>query len=95
MEDAAEWWGGESGSPACGMRAFSLVKEGIYFIPGPPFYTKSSIQFLNFVTGKVKTVAPMSAPTYAGLSVSPDGRTLLFSQVDEVFSDLMLVENFR
>ena len=60
----------------------------------PPF-TKSSIQFLNFVTGKVKTVAPMSAPTFACLTVSPDGRSLLFSQVDEVFSDLMLVENFR
>ena len=42
--------------------AFSLVKEGIYFIPGPP-NTKSSIQFLSFVTGKVKTVSPMSART--------------------------------
>ena len=74
--------------------AFSLVKEGIYFIPGPPF-RKSSIQFLSFVTGKVKTVAPMSGRTFAGLSFSPDGRSLLFSQIDEVVSDLMLVENFR
>ena len=74
-------------------RAFSLVKEGIYFIPGPPF-RKSSIQFLSFVTGEVKTVAPMSAPSFFDLSFSPDG-FLLFSQIDEVKSDLMLVENFR
>jgi Tol biopolymer transport system component len=55
---------------------------------------KSSIQFLNIATGKVKTVAPVSLP-FEGLSVSPDGRFLLFSQADEVGSDLMLVENFR
>jgi hypothetical protein len=56
--------------------SFSLVKEGIYFIPGPPF-RKSSIQFLSFVTGEVKTVAPLSAPVFEGLSFSPDGRSLL------------------
>jgi hypothetical protein len=52
-------------------------------------------QFMSFATGKVKTVAPMSGPTAEGLSVSPDGRSLLFSQLDETGSDLMLVENFR
>ena len=88
--------GGEESQvlPSVVWDAFSLVKEGIYFIPGPP-YTKSSIQFLSFVTGKVKTVAPMSASQFTGLSVSPDGRSLLFSQIDEIVSDLKLVENFR
>ena len=87
--------GGEESQvlPSVQGRAFSLVKEGIYFIPGPPF-RKSSIQFLSFVTGEVKTVAPMSAPSFFDLSFSPDG-FLLFSQIDEVKSDLMLVENFR
>jgi Tol biopolymer transport system component len=76
------------------MDGFFLVKEGIYFIPGT-FGTKSSVQFLSFVTGKVKTVSPISGGTLGSLSVSPDGRTLLFSQLDDVVSDLMLVENFR
>jgi Tol biopolymer transport system component len=88
--------GGEESQvlPSVMWDAFSLVKEGIYFIPEPQF-PKSSIQFLSFVTGKVKTVAPMSGPYFGGFSVSPDGRFLLFSQLDDVGSDLMLVENFR
>ena len=95
MEDAGEWRRGEPGAPVCDRRAFSLVNEGIYFIPEPGADGKSSIQFLSFATGKVKTVAPMSGPPAEGLSVSPDGRSLLFSQFDEAGSDLMLVENFR
>jgi len=81
--------------PSVAMRALFLVNEGIYFIPEPSTDGKPSIQFLSVATGKVKIVASMSAPPAEGLSVSPDGRSLLFSQVDEEGSDLMLVENFK
>ena len=89
--------GGEESQvlPSVVERAFSLVNDGIYFIPAPGADGKSSIQFMSFVTGKVKTVAPISRPPAEGLTVSPDGRSLLFSQIDEAGSDLMLVENFR
>jgi Tol biopolymer transport system component len=89
--------GGEEGQvvPSMVWRAFSLVNDGIYFIAEPNADGKSSIQFLSFATGKVKTVARMSGTSSEGLSVSPDGRFLLFSQFDEPGSDLMLVENFR
>jgi hypothetical protein len=30
-----------------------------------------------------------------GLDVSPDGRYLIYAQLDDTASDLMLVENFR
>ena len=81
--------------PSVHWRAFSLVKEGIYFIPEPGGDGKSSIQYMNFATGKMKTVAPMSGIPMEALSISPDGRSLLFSQLDQAGSDLMLVENFR
>ncbi len=89
--------GGEESQvlPSVVARAFFLVNEGIYFIPAPGADGKSSIQFMSFATGKVKTVAPISRPPTEGLSVSPDGRFILFSQLDEAGSDLMLVENFR
>ena len=89
--------GGEESKvlPSVFNRAFSLVNDGIYFIPAPGADRKSSIQFLSFATAQVKTVAPTSALPFEGLSVSPDGRSLLFSQFDDAKSDLMLVENFR
>jgi hypothetical protein len=37
----------------------------------------------------------LEQPISFGLTISPDGRTLLYEQLDNVGSDLMLVENFR
>ena len=55
----------------------------------------SVIQLLRPATGKVEVVAAIDKDLYYGLTVSPDGRWLLYSQVDQATCDLMLVENFR
>jgi hypothetical protein len=83
--------------PSVSLGAFSVVNEGIYFYSGGGIYGLGnfSIQFLSFATGKAKTVAQMTAHEFDGLSVSPDGKFLLFSRIDEWGSDLMMVENFR
>lgn len=52
-------------------------------------------RFLSFVTGESKTILTIQKPTALGLSVSPDEHWLLYSQVDQGGSDLMLAENFR
>jgi hypothetical protein len=65
--------GGEESQvlPSVYYRDFSLVNEGIYFIPEVGADGKSSLQFLSFATGKVKTVAPISGSPTHGLTVSP------------------------
>ncbi len=73
---------------------FDVAPDGIYYIPtgGPGNYT---IRFLDLATGKTRQVATLPKPPAGGLSLSPDGRHLLYSQIDQTGADLMLVENFR
>jgi Tol biopolymer transport system component len=69
--------------------AFAVSREGVYFVSLP------NLQYLDFSTGRSKTIlTPQKQPEF-GLSVSPDERWLLYSQLDQGGSDLMLVENFR
>jgi Tol biopolymer transport system component/DNA-binding winged helix-turn-helix (wHTH) protein len=73
---------------------FALTNKGIYF-EQPNSNESTSVQFLSFATGKVTIIASIRRPGYLGLSVSPDELYLLYTQVDQTGSDLMLVENFR
>jgi dipeptidyl aminopeptidase/acylaminoacyl peptidase len=74
---------------------FTVVTQGIYFIPKPPPGDNASVKFLRFATGKVTTIAKLSGLAAYGSSVSPDGRWLLYSQYEQKGADLMLVENFQ
>jgi len=78
-------------------RFWAVAPKGIYFAtanePARPV-----IEFFNFATRNVMTIATLDkplSPTDPGLIVAPDGRSLLFAQMDQSGSDLMLVENFR
>jgi len=54
------------------------------------------IRFYSFATGRLTDIVELpKAKGYNHLAVSPDGKWILYSQLDRVDSDLMLVENFR
>jgi Tol biopolymer transport system component/predicted Ser/Thr protein kinase len=74
---------------------FDLAEKGIYFIPSSNTSLGFSVQFFSFDIAKVRPILNSDKPTFQGLSLSPDGRWILYSQVDQVGSDLMVVENFR
>ena len=72
---------------------FAVTGEGIFFIANA---SDASIQFLRFAAHKVVTVARLGRSRLAyGMSLAPDGRSLLFSVFIDHPVDLMLVENFR
>jgi len=104
--DASSWIllrapveGGESrqviGSIMIGPSTYALEDDGIYFIPSPDPAEGYSIRFLHLGTGKIQTLAGLGKQPCFGFTVSPDHRWALYTQLDQLGSDLMLVENFR
>jgi hypothetical protein len=77
----------------------ALMDSGVYFVPTRDTAGRSSLQFLSFATNKIRPVASfekhLSTGEQGGLSVSPDGQQILYTQFDQAGSELMLVENFR
>jgi hypothetical protein len=73
---------------------FAVTDQGIYFIPEPDAQGRS-IRFLSFAAGASRPIAAIGRSGHRGLAVSPDGQSILYTQIDQEGSDLMLVEAFR
>jgi Tol biopolymer transport system component len=81
---------------AAGLTGWAIGKDGVYFVQGPSHNTDNRIQYRDFRTGGTSHVYTIEgSPIYAWLSLSPDGRSILYDQFEQASSDIMLVENFR
>jgi hypothetical protein len=67
---------------------YAVTSQGIYLMSGP------SVDLVHPETGERKMIVKTKTPDL-GLAVSPDGRYVIWSQIDSIGSDLMLVEKFR
>jgi Tol biopolymer transport system component/DNA-binding winged helix-turn-helix (wHTH) protein len=76
---------------------WAILDQGIYFAM-PQAKSGTAIRFFSFTTRRVAQVAVLEKPLTHGppaFAVSPDGRWILYAQLDQSGSDVMLVENFR
>ena len=76
--------------------AFVPFGVGVYFMGCEK--DGQHVEYLDLATHQVKVIyKPLNPPGdwLGGLSVSPDGKYLLYPQIDEQSSNLMLVENWR
>lgn len=74
---------------------WALVENGIYFLDTA---TRPGIAFFDITTHRISRVFDLESRTAkdaAGLAVSPDKRTILYTLLDSMNSDIILVENFR
>jgi len=71
---------------------WTVVPTGIYFTP---LSAPRTVCFYDFATRKTGRVFKGDHDFGDGMSVSPDGRYMLYSQLDENNSSIMLVNNFR
>ena len=75
---------------------WAVSAGGIYYLDEPA--PRARIRFRNFRTRRDSVVKVMSNAAWIGspeMSLSPDGSALLFVQLDQFTSDLMLVEDFH
>jgi hypothetical protein len=83
----------QQGSPG----RWTLVERGIYFLSTST--PVAEIRFFRFVTRRDSLIAQLPQQFGLGygpnLSVSPDGRWIVYGAPDLVESDIMMVENFR
>jgi Tol biopolymer transport system component/predicted DNA-binding transcriptional regulator AlpA len=73
---------------------FAVTKRGIYFVRRTA-HLEASVSFMSFSLGVTRNLARVKSFIGDGLSVSPDGSSILYTQVDQTGSDLILVDNFK
>jgi hypothetical protein len=72
---------------------WDIVLAGVYFFPMDDILT---LNYFDFSTRRVRPIFQISGGgAFPGLSVSPDGRYILYPELDDYRSDIMLVENFH
>ena len=76
------------------MGKWAVGPDGIYFLTVPDEKGHTDLTVYEFATGKTRKIRTMER-SVDDLTVSPDARTILYTQLDETGSDLMLVENFH
>jgi Tol biopolymer transport system component len=77
-----------------GIDTFAITKAGIYFACRTSD-NDAAIDFMSFSPRPILQIARINSPLGSGLAVSPDGRSLLYVQADQIGSDLILVDNLN
>jgi Tol biopolymer transport system component/DNA-binding winged helix-turn-helix (wHTH) protein len=70
-----------------------LAKNGLYFVVDAD--TRPEIEFLNLATRRVSHLARLDKPSFYGLALSPDGKSLIYSQQDQNDHQILMMKNFR
>ena len=72
---------------------FAPATDGVYYLSERVNAQQTEVYFHSWTTGKVRLVRTLPfVSTNAGLDISPDGRTLLFSAWEQSEGDLMTVQ---
>jgi hypothetical protein len=72
--------------------SWTVTPGGIYFVP---WDAPKSIRYFDFKTRKIRPILEVEKDFEPGLSISGDGRWLIYTQATELNTNIMLVDNLR
>jgi hypothetical protein len=75
-------------------KAFFVSKDGIYYLGVRAEDGLYPLEIYQFSTRTSRLLGKISGRIYQGLTVSPDGKSILVSRTADTGSDLMMIENF-
>lgn len=75
-------------------RGFVPVADKIYYLHCEG-YTDCHLRAYEFSKGKSRDLAALEGPLFLGLSVSPNGKDVLFSKFSASGQDILFIENFH
>jgi Tol biopolymer transport system component len=79
---------------AWGYSALATAPNGVYYLSELP--AKGMVlRFYSFASRRSSPVITISGPLHHVLSITPDGRSIVYSQVERKDTDLMLIKPFR
>jgi serine/threonine protein kinase/Tol biopolymer transport system component len=94
--------------PSVHERWWAIAERGVWFLQrddteiDPGFWSmenavseRASLRFLNFGTHRISTASAIPKTPSGGIALSPDGRTLLYTQIDHQAYEIEVIENFR
>ena len=73
---------------------WAVAKDGIFFL-APEEGAPPEIEFLDLKTGRVWHIARLTKPSFYGFTVSPDERSIIYSQFDRTERSILLAKDFR
>jgi dipeptidyl aminopeptidase/acylaminoacyl peptidase len=76
---------------------FAPAREGVYFVQRGSGETQpATLRFYRYKDRSIQVIYTFPGPdVFWGFSLSPDGRSLLYSQLDVNNTDVLVVNDFR
>ena len=75
-----------------GSQRWTLTPNGVYFVPDE---APKSVRYFDFASKQIRPIFEADKDFGSGLSISPDGRWILYSQDGDKNSDIMIVDQFH
>lgn len=73
---------------------WAVSKDGIYFF-APQEGSSPNVEYFEFKTKRVSQIGRLGKPSFYGLAISPDGRSLVYPQWDRNEQQIFVMEHFH